>query len=256
MNKLKIAVLVKQVPDPSLVQISEEGRLLRENVPSMMDPFGKTALQQAVSLDCPKEITVVSMGPPSAEEVLRKALEFGADKAYLICGKEFAGADTIATARALASFLNDRNFDMIFCGMQATDGDTAQVPSELAVFLDADVYSYASSISIEEMTVVQSYDTEECVSKINTPCVISFIRPPENCVQIPSMTGFVDALQKEIKSVSLSDLNIGCCRVGLKGSRTKVASVSTVYRRKKDTVFVEGSDVADAASAILKEVAL
>ena len=254
MNELRIAVLVKQVPDPALVEISEEGRLMRENVPSMIDPFGKMALQHAVSIDRPKHVIAVSMGPMQACEVLRKSLEFGADEAYLLSGREFAGSDTLATARALAAFLVKKGCDMVFCGMQATDGDTAQVPSELAVFMDADIYSYASSVSAGDMTVTQNYEREEVVSKISTPCVITFVRPPENCVQIPSMTDYVTASGKEIGIIGLSDIGLDADMTGTKGSRTKVRSVATVMRRKKNTVFIDGSDTYSAATEILREV--
>ena len=254
MSELRIAVLVKQVPDPALVEISEDGRLMRENVPSMIDPFGKIALQHALSLKCEKHIDAVSMGPMQAEEVLRKALEFGADDAYLISGREFAGADTLATARTMAAFLSKGNYDLIFCGMQATDGDTAQVPAELSVFLDANIYSYVSAVSAEEMTVTQSYEKNETVAKISTPAVLTCIRPPEGCIQIPSMTDYVEASKKEIHVVGLADIGMKPEITGAKGSRTKVKAVSTVIRKKKNTEFTDGSDSAAAASSILKEV--
>lgn len=253
MSELRVAVMVKQVPDPALVEISEDGRLMRENVPAMMDPFGKMALQHAVSMKCQMHIDAVSMGPMQAEDVLRKALEFGADDAYLISGREFAGADTIATARTMAAFLKDKEYDMVFCGMQATDGDTAQVPPELSVFLGYRLYSYATSVDLERMTVTQSYERSEITSELVLPAVISFVRPPEGCVQIPSMRDYVDSLSKEITVKGFADLGIRMCDTGSKGSRTKVVSVATVIRRKKDTRFIDGSDTASAAEVLLKE---
>ncbi len=254
MSELRIAVLVKQVPDPALVEISEDGRLMRENVPSMIDPFGKMALQHAVSLKCQRHIDAVSMGPMQAQDVLRKSLEFGADDAYLISGREFAGADTIATARTMSAFLSRRNYDMVFCGMQATDGDTAQVPSELSVFLKANIYSYVSSIDIENMTVTQNYENSTVVSRIALPAVITFMRPPEGCVQIPSMTDYVSASAKEIKVLGIDDIGISPYATGANGSRTKVVSVATVMRRRKDTEYIDGSDTASAARELLKKV--
>lgn len=253
MSELRIAVLVKQVPDPALVEISEDGRLMRENVPAMIDPFGKMALQHAVALKCQRHIDAVSMGPMQAQDVLRKSLEFGADDAYLISGREFAGADTIATARTMSAFLSKRDYDIVFCGMQATDGDTAQVPSELAVFLKANIYSYVSSIDIDNMTVTQNYENSTVVSRIALPAVITFMRPPEGCIQIPSMTDYVSASDKEIKVMGIDDLGISVYATGAHGSRTKVSSVATVMRKKKDTIFIDGSDTVSAAEAILKE---
>ena len=254
MSELRIAVLVKQVPDPALVEISEDGRLMRENVPSMIDPFGKMALQHAVSMKCQRHIDAVSMGPMQAQDVLRKSLEFGADEAYLISGREFAGADTIATARTMSAFLSKRDYDMVFCGMQATDGDTAQVPSELAVFLKANIYSYVSSIDPDAMTVTQNYGDSTVVSRITLPAVITFMRPPEGCVQIPSMTDYVSASKKEIEVLGIDDIGISPYATGAHGSRTKVVSVATVMRSKKETTFIDGSDTASAAETILKEV--
>ena len=254
MSELRIAVMVKQVPDPSLVEISEDGRLMRENVPAMMDPYGKMALQQAVSLKCGKHIEAVSMGPMQAQEVLRKSLEFGADEAYLISGREFAGADTLATARTMAAFLNKRDLDLVFCGMQATDGDTAQVPPELSVFMDANIYSYATSVSVEDMTVTQMYEGKETVCRLQTPAVITFIRAPSGCTEIPSMEDYIAASGKEIEVVGLADLGMRPEDTGAKGSRTSVRSVATVIRKKKATEIVDGSDTTSAAELILREV--
>lgn len=254
MSELRIAVMVKQVPDPSLVEISEDGRLMRENVPAMMDPYGKMALQQAVSLDCEKHIEAISMGPMQAQEVLRKSLEFGADEAFLISGREFAGADTLATAKTMAAFLSKRDLDLVFCGMQATDGDTAQVPPELSVFMDANIYSYVTSISIENMTVTQMYEGVETVCKLAMPAVITFIRAPPGCTEIPSMEDYISASEKEIKVVGLADLGMRLEDTGAKGSRTSVRAVATVMRKSKQTEYMDGSDTTSAAQAILKEV--
>ena len=103
MTEMRVIVLVKQVPDPNLVTISENGHLQRENVPSMTDPFGMMALQHALRLkrELGAHVTAVSMGPMHAEEMLRRCLEYGADEAVLLSDKAFAGADTLATARTL-----------------------------------------------------------------------------------------------------------------------------------------------------------
>lgn len=250
---MRIAVMLKQVPDPALVGISENGRLMRENIPSMMDPFGKMALQHAISLGCGKRIDAVTMGPGQSEEMLRKALEFGVDEAYLISGREFAGADTFATSRVLAAFASWKRYDLILCGMQATDGDTAQVPSELSAMLGHRIYSYASSASLEDMTVTQTYEGEEIVSRLALPAVISFIRPPADAVQIPSMTDFVRASGKEIIRIGLKDLGLCPCEAGAKGSKTRVVSISAAIRKKVETVVIDGSDTENAAEIVLKE---
>lgn len=253
MTELRIAVLLKQVPDPNLVEISEDGRLMRENVPSMMDPFGKMGLQHAISLQCEKKVDAITMGPRQSGEMLRKALEFGADDAFLITGREFAGADTLATSRTLASFISRNEYDLVFCGMQATDGDTAQVPAELSVMLGYRIYSYVSSLSLDDMTVTHSYEKEEILSELVLPAVVSFIRPPADAIRIPSMTDFVRASDMAVRDIGLDDLGLCPCNVGARGSATRVTSVATVLRTRKATEFIDGSDTSSAADVILRE---
>jgi len=135
---MKIVVCLKQVPDTTAVRIDPKtGTLIRDGVPSIINPEDKHALEEALVL---KEtygatVTIVSMGPPQAKDALREALSMGADEAILITDRAFAGSDTLATSKALAGVLKKLEYDIIFAGRQAIDGDTAQVGPEIAEHL-------------------------------------------------------------------------------------------------------------------------
>ncbi len=251
---IKIAVLVKQVPDPELVSISEDGRLMRDGVPSMMDPFGLMALQTAIFLKGEDTtITAVSMGPVQAKSVLRKCLEYGADDAVLISDKEYAGSDTLATSRILSAYLSQQNFDLILCGMQATDGDTAQVPAQISVMLDLPFYAYVTSVSSDMSKVTQMYDNIELVTKLNLPAVLSISRLPENHIQLPSMKSVIEASKIDVSIIGQNELKLPCCFIGVKGSGTKVISIEAPERKVIDTEYVNVAD-ASVAVNILKEL--
>lgn len=259
MNDMRIIVLVKQVPDPNLVSISESGHLQRENVPSMTDPFGMMALQHALRFkrEIGAHITVVSMGPPQAETMLRRCLEYGADDAILLSDRSFAGSDTIATARTLGCFLKGQDYDVIFCGMQATDGDTAQMPPELSSVLGVHIYSYVGDVRLEDdIIMTQMYERESVDVVLSTPAVVTFIRPPMDSVMLPSMVDFISARKKTITVMGAWMVGIPPNVTGTKGSRTRVERIRTVVKDRKDTEFVDGSDSASVADLLISEATI
>ena len=140
---MNIIVCIKQVPDTTEVKIDQKtGRLIREGVPSIINPEDKNAIEEALKLKEKdnSKITVLTMGPPQAEIALREALAMGADEAVLLSDRKFAGSDTWATANALAAGVKSLgDFDLILCGRQAIDGDTAQVGPQLAEALEIPV---------------------------------------------------------------------------------------------------------------------
>lgn len=257
MSDMRIVVLVKQVPDPNLVTISENGHLQRENVPSMTDPFGMMALQHALVLkrELGAHVTAVSMGPPQAEEMLRRCLEYGADEAILLSDKAFAGADTLATARTLGCYLRSRKFDYVFCGMQATDGDTAQLPPELSAVLNINIYSYVSNVEPGcPIRMTQIYEDMSLVVEICSPAVVSFLRPPKESIVLPSMKDFVDARKKDVTVLSAWMVGVPPGSMGTKGSKTHVVRIDTVSRPKREPEFIDGSDSKSAALTLISEV--
>ena len=258
MTEPRIAVLVKQVPDPALVTVSEDGILQRDGVPAMMDPFGKMALMHAIGMKASAgaHVTAVSMGPAQAEEVLRKSIEYGADDAVLISDKGLAASDTWATARTLAAYIQKEGFDLVFCGVQATDGDTAQVPAELSVLCDYTIYSYVYDFVEDDEGRYQAYQAYEhgsVRSEVTVPAVVSFLREPRDAKQLPSVEDLLRAERTEIRTMDLRALGLSVMDVGVRGSKTKVISVRTNERPKKDTRFIDGSDTAAAARAIIEE---
>src|SRR5210317_1002494 len=158
---MKIIVCIKQVPDAKDVRLDPEtNTLAREGVESIMNPYDQHALEAGVSIKeaVGGEVTVISMGPPQAEEVLRQAISCGADKGVLVSDRSFAGADTWATSYTLAkAIMTLGDFDLIICGKQAIDGDTAQVGPGLAMRMDV---PYLTCIQ-----KIQSADTEKIVAE-------------------------------------------------------------------------------------------
>jgi electron transfer flavoprotein alpha/beta subunit len=163
---MKIIVTVKQVPDTNEVKIHPKtGTLIREGVPSIINPEDKNAIEEALRIkesNDDVEVTVLSMGPPQAERALREALAMGADRAILLSDRAFAGADTLATSYMLSMAIKKiKKFDLILCGRQAIDGDTGQVGPQLADGLALPQAAYAVEINIQEnlVTVMCNFDS-------------------------------------------------------------------------------------------------
>ena len=140
---MNIVVCIKQVPDTTEVKLDPKtGTLIREGIPSIMNPDVKAALEAALTIkdNFNATVHVITMGPTQAEAVLREALAMGADKAYLLTDKAFSGADTLATSTTLAAAIRKIDFDLILAGRQAIDGDTAQVGPQIAEHLEYRIF--------------------------------------------------------------------------------------------------------------------
>lgn len=253
---MKIAVAVKQVPDTALISVDENGSLIRAGVPSILDPYSEHALEAALSLRREgDEVVVFTMGPDQAESALFRCLEIGADSAYLLSDKAFAGADVHATARALTAFVEKFVPDagLVMFGKQAADGDTAQVPAEVAEMLGREQFCYAVGIERDGQTflVRQDYGDETRVSRAYPGSVISVSEGDANR-RLPSIQRFVDVSSAKITRLGRLDLGLGTFSVGLRGSRTKIVRSEAVRTERTGNVF-DGSDPA-AAARHLKEV--
>src|SRR5690554_359692 len=149
---MNIIVCIKQVPDTTEVKLDPKtGTLIRDGVPSIINPDDKAGLELALDLKDKynAKVTVITMGPQQAEIVLREALAMGADDAILLTDRKFAGADTLATSNALASALKKMEWDLIIAGRQAIDGDTAQVGPQIAEHLDIPQISYTEEVKYD-----------------------------------------------------------------------------------------------------------
>ena len=154
---LKILVFVKQVPEIADVKVDPEtGTIIREGVPSILNPFDEYAVEEALRIreKHQGEVIIVSMGPPQASEAIRKCLAMGADRGILLTDRAFAGSDTWATARVLSEMAQKLGFDLIICGKQAIDGDTAQVGPQVAEKLNLPQITYAETIKSLEGKVI------------------------------------------------------------------------------------------------------
>ena len=252
---MKILVMIKQVPDISLIEIDNNGILQRNGVPAILDPFSLFALKMAVNIkkQIGGVITAITMGPLQARDALVTCLEYGADDAFLLNDKDFAGSDTWATAKVLSTFVkNEMKFDLIFCGMQATDGDTAQVPAELSVLLNTELASYVDNFKVdgEKLLVSQNYDREIRWIEIRTPAVISVSGGVPLNEGLPSIEDYINARKKSIQTRNRIELGLGAFSAGIRGSHTRViSSMTPILSRKKN--IVDGTDPNAAAKYII-----
>ncbi len=243
---MKIIVCVKQVPDTTEVKIDPKtGTLIRDGVPSILNPDDANALEGALALkDANSDITVdvLTMGPPQADYMLRECLSMGADNAFLISDRAFAGSDTWATSNALASAIKKMdNYDIIFAGRQAIDGDTAQVGPQIAEKLNISQVTYVQKMSYEngEVTVERQLEDGYEVLKAKTPILLTAVKEL-NSPRYMAVDKIFDAYQKEVTVWSIDDLDIEPSEVGLKASPTRVAK-SFVPQNTTEGIFLEGT---------------
>lgn len=226
LKEMKIVVCIKQVPDTTEIKINPvTGTLIRDGVPSIINPDDKSGLEAALTL---KEkhgahVTVITMGPPQADAVLREAMAMGADDAILLTDRKFAGADTLATSHALAAALSKMEWDLIITGRQAIDGDTAQVGPQIAEHLDIPQVSYAQDIEYNGSKFIVKKQTEEGyqVLEAEVPLLVTVLSTA-NKPRYMSVQGIVNAIDKEIKVSGVADIEAEESKMGLKGSPTKV----------------------------------
>ncbi len=258
---MNIIVCIKQVPDTQQVRIDPRtGALIREGVPSIVNPEDKNAIEEAVRLRERHggEVTAITMGPSQAEEALREALAMGADKAILLTDRAFAGADTWATSYALGTAIQKLgNFDLILCGREAIDGNTAQVGPELAEFLDLPQATYVREVEVKAATVRVKRALEDGYELLETklPALFTVVKDL-NVPRLPSMEQIMRAYrEKEVIVWNAVDIGAAKDKVGLHGSPTRIKKVHTAELKKGKVKFVEGSidDVAQNLLTILAE---
>lgn len=225
---MKIIVCIKQVPDTTEVKLDPKtGRLIRDGVPSIINPDDKNALEEALRIkdsNPDTTVTVVSMGPPQADVAMREALAMGADEAILISGREFGGSDTWATSYIIATALKKiGDFDIILCGRQAIDGDTAQVGPQIAEQLGIPQITYVQDLKIEGRKVVCQRQLEDgyCVVEAEMPVLLTAIKEL-NTPRYMTPKGIYDAYKKTVQVWGFADVPVDEAKIGLKGSPTNV----------------------------------
>ena len=229
---MNIAVCIKQVPGTSQVEIDPKtGVLKRDGVESKMNPFDLFAIESALRLkqEFGGEITVISMGPPQAQAVIREAFMMGADRGFLLSDRKFGGADVLATSYTLSQGIRAAGkFDLILCGKQTTDGDTAQVGAELAEFLGIPHVTNVCKIlgaDASALTAEQDLPLHRLTVRIAFPCLITVekgIYEP----RLPSYKLMRATADREIKVLTLADLpDQDAAHYGLNGSPTQVQRI-------------------------------
>lgn len=255
---MNIVVCLKQVPDTTEVKIDPNtGTLIREGVPSIINPDDKHALEEALKLKDSKgaKVTVITMGPPQADRALREALAMGADEAVLITDRAFAGADTLATSNALAGAIRKLDYDIIFAGRQAIDGDTAQVGPGIAEHLGIPQVTYVEKVSVNGNTLKVQRALEDGyeVIEVKTPVLLTAIKEL-NQPRYMHMANIFDTCRKEIEVWSAEDIDVDKSLLGLNGSPTKVMKSTTKEAKGKgELVMQTDKEAADYAAKKLKE---
>lgn len=256
---MKIVVCVKQVPDTKGgVKFNPDGTLDRGAMLTIMNPDDKAGLEAALTIKDQYddvEVTVVTMGLPKAEEVLREAMAMGADKGILVTDRVLGGADTWATSTTLAGALRNIDYDLIITGRQAIDGDTAQVGPQIAEHLGLPVISYAQDIKVEGDSVVvkRQYDDGYHMVKVQMPCLITALAEL-NEPRYMTPGGIFDAYDAEITTWGRADLkDVDDSNLGLNGSPTKIAKASDKVRKGAGEKVVPDSPE-DAAKLIVDKL--
>src|SRR5512144_2952090 len=223
---MNIIVLVKQVPDTSEVKINREtNTLIRDGVPSIINPFDMYAIEEALRLreQHGGKVTAVTMGPPQAAEALKEAVSLGVDDVVLLSDRAFAGADTWATSYALSMGIRKiGQYDLVIAGKQAIDGDTAQVGPETADMLGIPFIAYIRKIEkVENNTMVVERMMDEGYDVVETsrPCLITVVKEI-NQPRVPSLKGKMKAKSLKVAAWSAKDVNADETKLGLKGSPT------------------------------------
>jgi electron transfer flavoprotein beta subunit len=245
---MEISVCIKQVPGTSEVQMDENGNLIRSGIDSKMNPFDLFAIETALRLKESGKVTkikVITMGPPQAADIIKEAFWMGADEGALLTDRKFAGADVWATSYALAQGLKKQGLsDLIICGKQTTDGDTAQVGAEIAEFLNIPHVTNVLAINeLKEKSIVVELDLPYGiqVAEIECPCLITV----EKDIYMPRLPSFKrKKLTKDwkITNLSLKDLeDKNEIHYGMIGSPTKVNRVFPP-ESNKNRIMLEGTE--------------
>ena len=266
---MNVLVCVKQVPDTTEIKIDPvKNTLIREGVPSIVNPFDGYALEAAARLkdkDPETKIVVLSMGPEQAKAALKECLAIAADKAYLVSGRAFGGSDTLATSYILTNAIKkieelEGKFDAIFCGKQAIDGDTAQVGPEIAEHLGYPQVTYALETEVDGdgLKVKKEVEGGNDIIGIKTPCVVTFTKPAWD-PRYPTIKRKMAANKAVIPVLAEADLpEIDLTQAGLKGSPTKVKKTFVPQKKTGGMKIQEesGEEAAKKLFALLSEASM
>ncbi len=256
---MKIVVCLKQVPATNDTKIDPETkRIIREGVKAILNPFDTYAIEEGIQLrdKFGGEVIALSMGPPKAEEILREALALGVDRAILLSDRAFGGSDTWATSYALAKAIKKiSDVDLVICGKQAIDGDTAQVGPGIAAHLGWFQATYV--MAIEDVSsffirVKRMHEDGYDICEMPFPVVITVVKDI-NIPRVPTLKGRLASLKKEIPIWKPKDIKVDKLKIGLDGSPTRVVKIEPPKPRHTNTKKIEGS-APECARSLLREL--
>lgn len=255
----KIVVCIKQVPDTNDIKWTPMNTIQREGMDSVINPFDLGAIQFALDLKKrfnDAQITLVSMGPKQAEESLRYGLALGADEAYLLCDKKFAASDTLATAYCLSCFVGKyvSDFNLIICGQQAVDGDTAQTPSALAEKLSIPSVTLVSELKfVDREHVVLVRDLPSRIEEVQVALPSLLAINSQSIFKMPKIEDFMRAQDQTVKVLGLADIGADDGYVGIKGSPTQVRNAFRSVKSREGNILAELS-VSECVNSVLTEI--
>jgi len=243
---VNILVCLKQVPDTQKVKIDpERNTLIRKGVPSITNPLDESALELALEIRSITggKITVLTMGIPDSEEILRDGLSLGADSAYLLTHRDFAGADTLATSYTLSMAIKELGgFELLLFGKQAIDGDTAQVGPEVAGHLGIPVVTFVTNVqkTAKDIIVVERMiENGKEIVEAEYPVLLTVVKAAQR-LRIPTLEGMIKSFDIPVHRLGVQDIGADSSRCGLKGSPTRVKKVFSPKLDSK-VKFIEGS---------------
>ncbi|GBF22740.1 electron transfer flavoprotein, beta subunit [Candidatus Gastranaerophilus sp. (ex Termes propinquus)] len=257
---MNIAVCIKQVPDTNDIKWSKENNIIREGASSILNPYDEFAIQAALDI---KEkygarITVISMGPKQATEVLEYALSKGCDEAILLTDKKFAGSDTLATGKTLAKCIKAQvpGFQLVVCGQFAIDGDTAQTGPSIASHLGISQVTFLKEIimlntSAKTILVKQELEDGYNMLEADLPCVLCTLKGDEKSLYIPKIADYIRASKLSVQTCSADDIGLLPDECGIKGSPT---FVSKAFRPQINRKAQMADCEEDCANTVLEKI--
>jgi len=243
---LKIIVLVKQVPGTDSVKLDPiTGVMVRTGKDVIINPLDENGLAEAIRIKNTHPdvtLTVVSMGPPSAMKAIKEAIAMGADDGVLLSGREFAGSDTIATAKVIAAGIKKTGpFDMIICGERATDGETGQTAAMIAYYLQIPVQTYVSGVEVLKDGVIVRRTVEGGFERVQVPFpVLVSVNKDISDTGFPTLKGKLKAKDVEVPMWANAELGIDKSELGLNGSPTRVVKIFSP-KLSRDTIMAKAN---------------
>jgi electron transfer flavoprotein beta subunit len=252
---VNVFVTVKQTPDPnSTARLDGNHRLVREGVELVMDPGDEYGVEEGLQIaeKTGGSVTVVSMGPPKANDAIRKALSMGAEAGILVSDPALAGSDALGTARALAAALRGRAFDIIICGTESWDGSTGMVPPQLAELLGIPHLSFAKKLEVEGNKIkVQRQTADGYITlETETPVVVT-VTGGLNEPRYPTLKGIMGAKSKTVDTVDLAALGLDAATVGEAGALVKVENVVPAEERQAGEIIQDEGQSGEKVAAFL-----